>query len=364
MEENMTTIGFDMHKGDRLIHCFFICMLFLVTVASAMTGANDYPAHLSWLPDREDFFHPFGYFYKNAEPLWHYLTKILSVLFRIPKNYSGAIISGFCNVALYEIITRCWFKDIKGTKLITFLLLISGPLYIPWYNRNIYLGQGSPNVWHNPTLIMVKPFAVFITVMVLNVMKTPMKSYEKFLMWIKKGVGLSMLILLSAVAKPAFIQIFFPAIFIWCIIKTVTSKGRFLPNSLYLLACCLPALFVFLLQFCLTFVMSNNDASSGVATIGIKPFFAMKIWAPNVFFSPLLAVAFPVCVVLLTVLQRQKISDGTKFCWLMYLCAFAEAALLYEPSRPSHGNFGWGLLSLYYLCGVKLAGHFFQWDFI
>jgi len=51
--------------------------------------------------------------------------------------------------------------------LITFIALTIGPFFWLNYYSKIYMGPGSPSVWHNVTLLTVKPLAllsVFYTI--------------------------------------------------------------------------------------------------------------------------------------------------------------------------------------------------------
>lgn len=355
---------------ENLFNILLACTIFLITIAAAMTGKNDYPPHLEILPRISDMLHPLNYFCRNTEPLWHYLVKLLHWLFRVPLDYSGAIVSGLCNVALYEIIKKSFLKKYMYSSLLSFLLLIAGPLYIPWYNSRIYVGQGSPNVWHNPTLIMVKPFAVIIIYIVKSYIIEPFQDCIDPLKIKKNGITLILLMLFSAIAKPAFIQIFFPAVFIWCIFYLVHIllgqnkhfKKVFFSRSLFLFVCCLPTLAIFLIQFYLLFLTRTIEQPAST-TIGIKLFYVMNIWAPNPFFSALLAITFPVSVVMFCVFSKRAISNMTKFSWLMYVIAFCEAALLYEPKRLSAGNFCWGLEIAIFIIWIDAFKIFFSIDF-
>ena len=42
-----------------------------------------------------------------------------------------------------------------------------GPLYLRFYNHLYYLGQNTPNPWHNPTYTGVRPFMFIVTLLTI-----------------------------------------------------------------------------------------------------------------------------------------------------------------------------------------------------
>ncbi len=326
-----------------ILKYILVILIFVITFLCVLCMRTDFPSHLSWLPGREYIIHPLRYFTKNAEPLWHWCVKLCYWIFRIPIIYSGVLVSGFLNVVVFEILCRFFSKTTKNfAYVISFVVMIVAPLYIPWFNPYIYLGQGSPNVWHNPTTLMVRPFAILVAIKAIEVMEKPF-TFSDFKFKLKTLFYITVLTAFSAIAKPSFIQIFFPAIFVFCVVKCLVSKWKYLPNAFFLLVCCLPSLCVFILQFLLSF-FQNNVIQNRSPNIAIKFLYAMKIWSPNPLISQILVIAFPLTVLVSKIIRKEKKSNFYIFTWLMYIVALFEAALLVEPSRPSHGNFCWGLI--------------------
>ncbi len=171
---------------------------------------------------------------------------------------------------------------------------------------------------------------------------------------------LAVLVAFSAIAKPPFIQIFFPAIFVFCVVKVLVSKWKYFPNAVFLLVCSLPSLCIFILQFLLSF-FSNNAIQNGSPNIAIKFLYAMKIWSPNPFISQILVIAFPLSVLVSKIVKKEKFLNFYVFTWLMYVVGLVEAALLVEPSRPSHGNFGWGLILANMFIFISALQEYIAW---
>lgn len=40
------------------------------------------------------------------------------------------------------------------------VLMFVQPIYIPWFNSLLFLGQGTPNIWDNPTNAATYPFTL------------------------------------------------------------------------------------------------------------------------------------------------------------------------------------------------------------
>lgn len=330
----------------KIIDYTYLILIFCITYLTIRMNVSDYWPHLGWLPLKKDFLHPFSYFANNAEPLWHFCTKILSKSCKIPVKYAGAVVCGICNLITYKILVF-FFKNYseKYATLIAFVCMILGPLYVPWFSKNIYLGQGTPNVWHNPTTLIVRPFAILITIKSIEIMKAPF-PFSDYKNRIKDMLILSILILFSTFAKPSFIQIYFPSIFVFCVVKTISSKGKFFPNSVYLLICCLLAFFVLLIQFYLLFI-NNTSIENSEPAISLKFLYVMKLNSKNPFVSQFFVIAFPITILISKIIFKINFSNLYRFSWIMYVFAFLEASLFVENSRAGHGNFTWSLVLSY-----------------
>ena len=77
---------------DMIWHCFFATMIFLLTFFIAWKGGFDFGPHISAGPIGNDFVHPIQYFKKNSEPLFHYITRLVSFFLRISTSDAGAIV--------------------------------------------------------------------------------------------------------------------------------------------------------------------------------------------------------------------------------------------------------------------------------
>lgn len=279
---------------------------------------------------------------------WHFVTWLCYVMLPLSNiNVAAALSSALFEMLMTYIVLvviRKYLPGMKYDRLICFLVLMVGPIYLRFYNPEYYLGQGTPNIWHNPTTNAVRPIGLLILLLTFdywkklwNAKKSELTTKELVIEQIELGVLLG----ISVIIKPSFAMVYMPACAIVLLIKLVRDRFKSLPQlvmqHLFLLV---PALII-LLQYIKIYLFggTNSSTDSGVA---ISLFASMKIYAPNVFLSQIFRISFPILIIILW--NKKFFKDkACAFCSLLYLVGFAEAALLTETgARATHGNFGWG----------------------
>ncbi len=207
------------------------------------------------------------------------------------------------------------------------------PLNLPYYDKFILLGQGSPNIWHNVTLWTVKPFALLTILFTLKALK---------LQNIKLYIYAILFALVSIFAKPSFIVIFIPSLILFMI-----TKKYFLKIQIFFLAILIFISFAILLyQMLFTF---NTDSSIIFDFLGV-----WSLNSNNISISIILTLAFPL---IFTLIYRKSLQNDyillswiqTFFGIILFMC-FAESG-----PRYSHGNFAWSFmiaLSILYLFSI------------
>lgn len=200
-------------KKNLIYRLMFAVILYTITytiIFKLVVQGSDYRSHMI-IADKIQLGSIVDYFLnENPYFMWHILIKLVSKILYIPMEYAVAIVSALINVLIYCFINKIMkIYYVEKSELISFILLLVGPLYIPWYNEKIYLGQGTPNIWHNPTSLVVKPFAICCFFMVLKLLASIQQKIE---IKRKQYITLSILIFLSVLAKPSFIQGFIPGL--------------------------------------------------------------------------------------------------------------------------------------------------------
>ena len=279
--------------------------------------------------------------YYIPHPLWHLVTFGISKLFFISIE-SAAVISSASLVTLwvylaYRLVRKMLPDYTIGLHtLVTFSIIIIGPLCIPWYSKIIYLGQGSPNVWHNVTLWAVKPFALLSVWCTLKGVETSKKM--PYLIALVSVV-------LSIFAKPSFIIMFLPALVIFSLIKGIYRDPLF--QRFFLV---LSTISVLILSYQYTHTFGNKEESHIVFDL----FGVWSLSSLNIGISILLGLAFPL---LLALFKTEILNENTiLLSWIMTSIGIAYYALFAETGRYyTHGNFGWSYMiamSLLYLFSI------------
>ena len=226
--------------------------------------------------------------------------------------------------------------------LLCLLLLLTSFIYVPLVSRNVHSGIGSPNVWHSPTLTMVKPFALYITYQVIFQLQKLEINYKYYLQ--------SFLLFVSCLMKPCFAEVFIPSLFIY--VGIIALQKKQINSIFYVLGLVLPTLILLGSQF---FVWHGEQ------TIIFSAYSVIKSYNQSALLAFLQALAFPL-VVAFTV--GKSMSRHLRFAWLLVVVSYLQFALLAETgSAFIYADFRWGFdvaLTLIFLFSIL---DFLRWVF-
>lgn len=288
-------------------------------------------------------------------PFWHISTKIWMKVFQSSLAAAGGCISGLCCAVAFLAVCEFFKKnDIKPNKVLAiicaFLLFIVMGLYLPWYNLEIYAEQGSPNVWHNPTQIAVRPFGTIAFLLIAQQVSRIRKEQWEPNLQLKPAIGIGILLIFANLAKPSFAQILYPALFLMEIWYLIVSRGKALKMGVQLALACFPSLLVMLAQFLL---LSKELDGSGGIVLSFLGFW--RATTRNIPLAFVMVTAFPLLMAARD-LWKRHFSPDTLLAWLMFFCGCIEKAFLAEAGpRFLDGNFSWGYnLGLFFIWLVSL----------
>ncbi|MEH2956998.1 hypothetical protein [Candidatus Merdisoma sp. JLR.KK006] len=312
---------------------------------------SDFATHSSWAVG--EFTDPlYDKFY--SYPVWHLAVRIVNRLLPIGREYAGALVTACCIGLLAAILYQFLWKELKeqlskmNIVFLTIGLLILTALYMPWFNREVYLGQSSPTIWHNPTNMAVKPVSLIAFLYFLKLY--PEKEREKWFDF----AGFAAILLLSCFVKPSFMQGFLPAVVLFLLLELIRTKGESFWISLKLGAAFIPSGIYFLIQF---FSVFGEGTDRG---IGLQPFAVMKLDTAHPLISMVQAVAFPLFVLCIFGGKQIWKDKPLLFSLLFYLTSLLEFILLIEVNEPASGNFEWGLQLAMFTFFVMTAVRFYQ----
>lgn len=293
---------------------------------------------------------------------WHFVCWLfyacLPITIEAAAGLSTAAFNTLTAILTIWLIDK-YFKDqlpgITIPTVTTVAALLVGPLYLRFYNARYYLGQGSPNIWHNPTTVAARPFMILITVLTVEFWacdKEERVSFGKLCM--KKTTAyqwiMMLLLLFSTMIKPSYLMVYLPVCGIVALVKLFMEKWRnFIPlvlEHLYFI----PAMIVFLWQYIKIYLLGGPSGNVGESGIAIAFFKVARLYAPSVTVSLFLKMAFPILVVILwrKVIFKHKLFPlvfAQFLSGLVITWTFTETG-----KRAKHGNFGWGnMLAASYL---------------
>lgn len=284
----------------------------------------------------------FGFFSKNLHIL----------------QFSGVLVLTLCVLAKYHLAFR-YVKD--G--------LANGAGGSPWAHTNYlplwvlglclainfpvnlsatwYLGQFSPNLWHNSTTIFLMPFALLLFFEALHYVENP----EWSVVW-----RMSLWVVLGALIKPSFLFAFvpvFPLVVLW--------KYKF---GVPFFKALIPLVFSFLgiaWVWIYNFITNTYNEGGGIE---VAPFKVWSNWSENIPLSTLASLAFPLAVVLAEPSSLKRRLD-LRFAWWMMAPALLVYILFAEKGSNwivVASNFSWQLIVCNFILFMVSLKAVFQMD--
>ena len=317
---------------------FVIAYFFVLMQVSGMIAA-DTTQHIAFL---DQYFKGLVYI---PHPIWHTGVYYLSRLLEVDFGTGAALFTAFL-ITLYAIIIYKVAQDIDENPgneakwyLMTMIALTIGPFFIMGLNPHIYMGPGSPSVWHNVTLLTLQPLALLSVFFTVKFFKSDSLKY--FVLAI-------LVTIISIFAKPNFIIVFLPSLVVYMLLKKYFDKRQLL----FVLAAILLSVASLVYQF------MNQYESNSSSTGGSVIFDFLGVWSlytPSVTVSILMALGLPLLITLFNFKSVKK-NEYIQFSWLLVLFSTILFACFAEGGkRFAEGNFSWSWhisLSLIYIFAI------------
>lgn len=350
---------------DNKVDVFAIGLL--VVLSAAIFGwvirwtisGFDYGFHVQWAQTMAE---------TRSIPFPHFLYHLLVVIGRllIPvdniavsgRPISSYFISAFAvttmlyvalSLVVYGMLRAAFTGGVSAAAALAVVaaaigLMIASPITLFTFQiRNLYYGYIVPSVYHNPTIVLLKPLALLL----FGVVSAQIISTES-----KKGAAAlsAALMVLSTLAKPSFSICLLPALGLWIACRSL--KKQSVNWQFVLLAVALPAVAVLGWQYYFQFV------SQSTAQIALEPLKVMIAHTLAEGLSPLtllpkfaLSILFPVCVYTFYFRDASR-SPRLNLAWLVFGVGAAFTYLLSDAGqgRTLAGDFLWsGQVTLFVL---------------
>ncbi len=293
--------------------------------------------------------------------LYHILIIGLTQLFpgmNLDNAGFWVMLVAYCLTGLltYALLRR--LSDGKGRPLLLGGLALGMMLIGPLGTLESSVAAIYPNIYHNPTIGLMKPLALATLLALL-----PFLTNEARLAGWRVGV-LALLTVLVTLAKPNFTMALAPAAAL--LLPVAWWLDRRIQWLALLLGVLLPAGAVLLWQYLFLFNASSTSAALGGGG-------AQLVFAPFEFYTVsgvdplalvvnlLLSLGLPLVVYgLYFAAARREI--GLNVAWLLFLIAQTQAYLFNERPQIGSGNLTWGgQIALYILMLVSL-GYGLKWE--
>jgi len=205
--------------------------------------------------------------------------------------------------------------------------------------RDLYFGYIGMAVYHNPTMLILRPLALLVFVYAARVFKADRKT--SFLL-------LSSLLVVSTLAKPSYTVCLLPAIVLLALAEH--TRGNSVDWKLLSLGIVLPGVLVLGWQYAQAYRSSVDPPG-----ILFAPLAVVRHYSPSVLSKFVFSILFPLCV---TVCYLPHVRKNVRFrlCWLTFGFGLFYSYFLAEGGeRMYHWNFAWSAqISLFVLCVVAV----------
>ncbi len=357
-------------------HSFTILALVLVLLSTlififptiAVWNQSDYITHLRWTRELAETTRT-----ENGHTAFQQITIIVRALipFNLLKVFGNQFdliwpnlsyqIAGLIVVILFNnclvllifhrIKNRFSFLSKNKLLFLCFLLPLTlvtvSPISIfTLAQRNLYLGYIGINVYHNPTVILLKTFSVLLFWLIMD-------HFQETNSALKQIVGISSITILNIISKPVYIICFVPVIVFMTFVRSIRKKN--VNYKLMIFGLIIPSVILLSILFLATY---RTDDGGGIA---FAPFEVIHQYIPTIGGSIsrlILSITFPLMVLVLfykrILLEPRLIAAyGTLLISILLMYLFKETG-----ERMNHGNFWWGAevsLLIVFIEGVLLC---------
>jgi hypothetical protein len=313
------------------------CPIFLRFYVYTTDGSSDHAAHLTFIREGKIPVYPFYHMTVEALSGWsndnRRLRKgaaaALTLAATAAAGLSAAYLASRTKSSTFTLTIIC-----LGLGLVMPLptwSFIANLRSFHWQSPSppgagLYLGQVTPNVWHNPTTIFAMPFAIAV----YWVAAVALTNFT-----FRAAIALGITMVLSLLAKPNYVLALAPCLGLALAVEPMSNVDKIVR---------LFVVFIFPLAILWTqaAVLVGPKGSTSEEML-IAPFEVWRRFSKSITLSTFVGIAFPLSV-LLSYRGRFDGETGLKLAWAAFATAILEYVLLKESGeRETAGNWGWGM---------------------
>lgn len=284
-------------------------------------------------------------------PHFLYQALLIPVARLLSGNYplAGTLVTMLTIVATTLIIQRFLDDQNPSPALLPMIpmLLLASPVLLPaLLDDHLYFGYLGINVYHNPTILLLKPLALvsffFAAEYVRGTSFTPQQTILACLATV-----------LAASAKPSFTICIIPAIMVMTFL--LLRRGTKPDWKMLIGGFMLPAIAVLFSQYLLTYSSAQlSGVYEGKSSIVLAPFLVVRAFSSLLPLKFLCSVLFPLIATICYPAAAKRDSD-LLLAWVAFFFGAVYSYFLAESGpRLPQGNFLWsGQITLFILFVVS-----------
>lgn len=277
------------------------------------------------------------------------LQKILPISFKTASSLVVLFSMGGTAFLLFKIM-RTVVQSLWQAGILTLCLMLVAPIpLLAPVDGKLYFGYIASNVFHNPTILLLKPFSLLVFAFIFI-----KKAGDADPAW-KSLVVCILATTACALAKPNYIIVIVPALVIAFALPPLRNVLRENVRLIFF-GIFLPALIILVGQYWVTYSAEQlpglYQGKSGIVVAPLVVMSSASSWLLAKFF---LSIAFPLAVCV--GYYRQVLSHPRLLlAWLAFFVGAGYTYLLAESgARMYQGNFGWSSqIALFILFAVSM----------
>lgn len=236
--------------------------------------------------------------------------------------------------------TDLWSEAVRVFLSISLGIVTPIMLFQP-VDGQYYFGYIGLANYHNPTVIMLKPFALIMLIYAVAGIQNRLPAWYHTLAFCLITIGATLL-------KPSFTLSLFPVVILFILWKLYRKEGW--NKKLLLAGLLIPGVVILAAQYLYTYI--QKDTGGGLA---FAPFAVESMFSGYLGWKFILSVFFPIITVL-GMGKKAFVTTENQVAWLAFLLGSIQMYFIAETgNRMDDGNFRWSAqITLFVLFAVMI----------